>query len=315
MQIQPLADGLQVFAPAKVNLFLRILGRRADGYHELETLMAAIDWFDQLTIEPDPSGELSLTCAWATPQLARISEPIPGGLDNLVLRAAWLLRNWSGTRLGARLRLLKRIPAAAGLGGGSSDAAATLVALSRLWRIDCSRAELEQLAAQLGSDVPFFLAPQGAAVCRGRGEVIEPCVLPRRLPLVIVRPATGLSTPAVYRQYRAAASEAELPQLLTALAGVATGPVAHNLLNDLQAAALSLSPDVSQIRAEMNRLPVLAHQLSGSGSAYFAICRSLEQARRVAGHFRQRGAAVVQVAQTLNGGDAANGPHLELRRI
>src|SRR5579863_7498 len=160
-----------VFAPAKLNLFLKVLEKRADGYHELETLMVSVGLYDTLVLSDDPgvqtddsaevsSGSLRLACYDGGTHAAhrQHARELPSaGPDNLVLRAAQLLREYSGTQRGARIELVKRIPLAAGLAGGSSDAAATLWGLNRLWNLGLSVNELTALASRLGSDIPFFL--------------------------------------------------------------------------------------------------------------------------------------------------------------
>src|SRR3712207_5523703 len=145
---------LVVHAPAKLNLFLEILAKRPDGYHELETLMVSIGLYDTLTFADDRSGRIDLRCAWADAQPSdggAESEGIPVGPDNLVVRAAQLLRDYAGVGRGARIGLVKRIPMAAGLAGGSSDAAATLAGLNRLWQLGLTVGELQGLASRLGS--------------------------------------------------------------------------------------------------------------------------------------------------------------------
>ena len=200
MQIHRSAVEIVVQTPAKLNLFFEVLARRADGYHEVETLMCPIDLFDTLYFKEEPSGKLVLECQWATmmggPQGAGF-DSVPRGPDNLVMRAVELLRRGAGVCRGASLRLVKRIPAAAGLGGGSSDAAAALVAANLAWSLGLSQTELAQAAAQLGSDVPFFLGG-GAAICRGRGQRMEPVGELGPLDFVVVRPPAGLATAAVY---------------------------------------------------------------------------------------------------------------------
>ena len=187
-----------VRAPAKVNLFLEVLRRRPDGYHELATLMTAVSLYDTLLFGDDPSGTVRLRCD--RPDLS-------AGPDNLVCRAAELLRRRTGRDLGAVIRLWKRIPMPAGLGGGSSDAAAALAGLNALWRLGLSRAELAGLGAELGSDVPFFFAAP-AAWCMGRGEKVEPFALGRPLDFVLVSPPVGLSTAEVFRERDAAGRSA-----------------------------------------------------------------------------------------------------------
>src|SRR5438067_5572512 len=178
MIVRPVADGVEVLAPAKLNLFLEVLGRRPDGYHEVESLMVAVDWHDSLTFADDPSGRITLHC----------DDPaLPTGPENLVVRAAERLKAASGTRRGATIVLRKAIPVRAGLAGGSSDAAATLTALDRLWDLRTPPEQLDALAGEIGSDVTFFRhAP--AAVCRGRGERVEPLPPPGALVFVLVCP-------------------------------------------------------------------------------------------------------------------------------
>ncbi|MBV8077309.1 MAG: 4-(cytidine 5'-diphospho)-2-C-methyl-D-erythritol kinase, partial [Planctomycetaceae bacterium] len=171
MIVRPTAEGVEVLAPAKLNLFLEILGRRDDSYHEVESLMVAVDLYDTLTFVEDPSGAITLRCDDPT---------LPTGRDNLVVRAAERLREASGCPRGAAIALRKAIPAQAGLAGGSSDAAATLQALDRLWDLRTPPGRMDALAGALGSDVAFFRRGP-AAVCRGRGERVEAVALPRPL--------------------------------------------------------------------------------------------------------------------------------------
>ena len=161
MIVRPWAEGgVECLAPAKLNVFLEVLGKRADGYHELETLMVVVDLYDTLRVIDDPGGAIALRC----------DDPsLPTGRENLVVRAAERLREASGIERGATIDLLKAIPAQAGLGGGSSDAAAALLALDRLWNLQTPPDRLDALAGEIGSDVAFFLHPP-AALCRGRGE-------------------------------------------------------------------------------------------------------------------------------------------------
>jgi len=161
LETAPSEGGLTVQAPAKVNLTLRVLGRRPDGYHDLESVVAAVTLFDVL--EFSASDDLHLACEGI---------PVSAGEDNLVLRAARLLRTESGTHAGARVRLEKRIPPGRGFGGGSADAAATLVALDALWGLNRTREDLVRLGARVGSDVPFFFGSP-VAILRGRGERLE----------------------------------------------------------------------------------------------------------------------------------------------
>lgn len=281
-------DSLTIQTPAKLNLFLEIAARRADGFHEIETLMVAVGLYDTLRIQPTPTETISLkvTCSGAVlPPHGDQQSEIPEGSDNLVVRAAELLRGATGTSRGACLELHKRIPAAAGLAGGSSDAAAALVGLNRVWRLGLSPSELHDLAGQLGSDVPFFLSAS-AAICRGRGEIVEPFRLPVRLYFVIVRPPTGLPTAEVFRHCRPADCRRGVEDLVGALVKGNLGQAGRRLHNGLLEPAVALNNDVKQLRRIFTKLPVLGHLMSGSGTSYFGICAQRKHARTVAARLK-----------------------------
>lgn len=268
-------------APAKLNLFFEVLGKRADGYHEIESLMCPIDLFDTLYLADDPSGQVRFECIAAGARPAPVwAADVPGDATNLVVRAVELLRQKTGTRRGVDIRLVKRIPTAAGLGGGSSDAAAALCGLNELWDLGLDQPELAAAAAELGSDVPFFLG-DGPALCRGRGECVEPVAGLGRLDFVVVRPAVGLGTAQVYRACRPAAQPQSPGPLLAALRSRSRS-AGRLLLNRLEPAAASLSPEMERLRARLARLDLVGYAMSGSGSAWFGICRHAGQARRLA---------------------------------
>jgi len=310
MHVRPAATHVEVLAPAKINLFLEVLARRADGFHELETLIVAIGLYDSLVFAPRTGSELQLETRWGIGLAAR-SVPgkrpegaahelqhgeIPHGPANLVWRAAELLRERAGIRTGAFIHLLKRIPAAAGLGGASSDAAAALLAGNLAWRLEWPISRLQQLAAELGSDVPFFLGG-GSAVCRGRGEQLEPARVPR-LHQVIVRPPIGLATPHVY----AACRPVERPiGALPLLAALERGdPAAVRLMrNSLMAAAAVVEPAMMrEVEEQMGQQPFIGQQMSGSGSSHFGVCHTARQARRLAARLRARSLGAVFVTTT-----------------
>lgn len=292
--------GLLVWTPAKLNLFLEVLGKREDGYHEIETLMVTVDLYDRLSFEEDPSGEVSLQCELEqgnARQQAEEKSSLPLGSDNLVLQAAQRLRAFSGTRCGAAIRLRKRIPLAAGLAGGSSDAAATLVGLNRLWGLGLSRDALRRLAAELGSDVAFFLYGP-AALCRGRGERVQPIVLPQTLHAVVVCPPRGLSTSDVFRVCQPATEPRSAEALSEALKQGNLANQGNKLLfNRLQTAAEQLCPAVERLRRIFSQLPSWGHQMSGSGSAYFGLFRSRREALRHAAWMRAQSVGRVFVAR------------------
>jgi len=288
MDVHRSAAGVAVRAPAKLNLFFEVLGKRSDGFHEIETLMVPINLFDDLHFQPDATGRISVECRWAG-----LDEPgtsrgdLPAEAENIATRALQLLRRRAGLTAGARVQLLKRIPSAAGLGGGSSDAAAALLAGNAGWQLNWPRRALLPLAAELGSDVPFFLA-RSAAVCRGRGERIEPVDGLGCLDFVLVRPPAGLSTARVYANCRAAQPPQPLEPLVRALAKGDRRLAGRLLYNRLEEAAEPLSPWIGRLKAEFARLDCPA-RMSGSGSSYFGMCRGARHARRVAARLRSRG--------------------------
>ena len=288
-----------VETPAKLNLFFEVLSKRNDGYHEIETLMCPVDLYDTISFTDDSSGQITLACdvdssveysasidcgtgcSGVVSQGSGVGD-LPRDRDNLVWRAADLLRRRVGRDRGAHLHLIKRVPAAAGLGGGSSDAAASLLAANEGWRLGLSRADLMPLAAELGSDVPFFLA-EGPAVCRGRGELIEPVTGFGDLHFVIVYPPVGLSTSEVYAACCAADAPRGVERLLSALQLGDTERAGSLLFNRLQEVAERLSPWIERLSNEFAKLDCLGHGMSGSGSSYFALCRHARHARRIAG--------------------------------
>jgi len=282
MEIHRDAVEIVIQTPAKLNLFFEVLGKRDDGYHEIETLMCPINWYDTLCFRTMPSEELELECQWGSAAGGGSGiDEVPRDGKNLVLQAVNLIRRRTGTKEGARLRLIKRIPTAAGLGGGSSDAAAGLVAANLGWKLGLSRPELASLAAEVGSDVPFFLAG-GPAVCRGRGERIERTHGLGLLNFVVVRPPEGLATAVVYGACRPPVSPRAIQPLLDALLQGNIRQAGCLLFNRLQAAAEQLSPWIGRLGQLLAGEDCLGHGMSGSGTAYFGLFRSALQARRVA---------------------------------
>jgi 4-diphosphocytidyl-2-C-methyl-D-erythritol kinase len=241
-------------APAKLNLFLHITGRRADGYHLLQSAFVLIDWADTLQLEVRQDGAITREDA--------STEVLPA--DDLCVRAARALQVASGCPLGVHIRLEKRIPTQAGLGGGSSDAATCLLGLNRLWNLRLPLSALEQLGLQLGADVPFFLRGRNAWV-EGVGEQITPLELPElaHARFAVLKPALGLSTPAIFghpalkRDSRSAI-----------ISGFAAHPYDFGR-NDLQPVAELLNPQVTQA-LNVLRSQGLAPRMTGSGSAVFA---------------------------------------------
>jgi 4-diphosphocytidyl-2-C-methyl-D-erythritol kinase len=303
---------LTLHAPAKVNLYLRVVRRRPDGYHDLETLMVAIDLYDTLSFAPatgpvpgaDEPHPLRLSISTELPAAgnfetsAASSGPLALGDDNLVLRAARLLREETGTTAGARIHLTKRIPWSAGLAGGSSDAATTLLGLNQLWELGLSLDQLRTLSERLGSDIPFFLSGGTAAICRGRGELIEPVSLGQRLPLVLLKPAVGLSTPRVFQGCTPADPGFGATDLVAELCEGRFDRAARQLYNGLQPAAEALCPDVGDCRRLCESADVFGHLMSGSGTSYFALCASRKHAQTLAARWRQASGCAVWAVST-----------------
>jgi len=294
MRIRRLASSWEICAPAKLNLFLEILRKRDDGFHELQTLMCPIDVFDTLRLEdrPAPSGLGEIACEVRSATSLNAGPAVPADRTNTVVRALEALRQKAGVEHGAKVSLFKRIPAQAGLGGGSSDAAAALIAANFAWNLGYTRAQLMEVAATVGSDVPFFLA-RGWAWCRGRGEIVESVPPMPRLHIVVAHPGVGLSTPAVYKACTPAEAAGERPRsaepLLESLHAGRLSTLGQHLYNRLQPPAQQLVPQVGQLAADFGRLGLVAHQMSGSGTAYFGICRHARHARQAAARLRGRG--------------------------
>ncbi len=311
MYVRRFATHVVILAPAKINLFLEVVARRRDGFHELETVLAPISAYDTLTFTPQVGRDIELKCRWAhglaaqnasppkSPLAARelLFDDLPSGPENLAWKACALLRQRSGAQQGATMELIKRIPAAAGLGGASSDAAAALVAANEAWDLNWPSERLLELAAELGSDVPFFLQ-RGAAIARGRGEKLQ-ATGSSRLNIVLVRPPVGLSTKQVYQQCQPKRDHVGVADLLPALAGGHRSLIGRRLVNDLQAAATKIAPVINKLQSEFNRQHLPGHQMSGSGSSYFGLCRSRRHARRVAARLRSRNIGTVITAATI----------------
>ncbi len=293
-------QSLVIRAPAKLNLFLEIFGRRPDGFHELETLMVTVGIYDTLTFTEEVSGEIRLRCFGSTAEASdgTLTDEVPDGRENLVFRAAELLRKQAGVDRGVSIELNKRIPVAAGLAGGSSDAAATLAGLNRLWQLGLTASDLGQLASQLGSDVGFFLGKTSAAVCRGRGELVDPIVVPAGMHFVIARPAGGLSTALVYKSCRPSPQPTNCQRLVECLRQGRLDGVGRHFRNALQAPAEQLNSDVTMLKTFFSKQPVLGHMMTGSGSAYFALCANRRQSERLAARLRAEKRCRAFVAQS-----------------
>jgi 4-diphosphocytidyl-2-C-methyl-D-erythritol kinase len=258
-------------AYAKINLTLDVLGRRADGYHELVSVMQTVGLADSLAFGALPDGETAFFC----------DVPALNGADNLVYRAVQVLREATGCRRGVRIELQKQTPMQGGLGGGSSDAACVLRTLNARWSLGLSQTRLTKLAARLGSDVPFFVLG-GTALVEGRGERVTPLPDLPGLWLVLLKPPIAVSTPAVFRaltpdEYTDGQATARLAQTLRG-GGM---PPLDGLVNALEARVCQDYPAVAESRAAFLQAGARMIRMSGSGPTLFALFPSLREAQPV----------------------------------
>jgi 4-diphosphocytidyl-2-C-methyl-D-erythritol kinase len=271
---------LTIKAPAKINWFLEILGKRPDGYHEIATVMQTIDLFDEIRVEDDVSGEITLTCN------IDLGDP----RQNLVYRAAELLRDLHAPTMGARIHLTKRIPHGAGLGGGSSDAANALIALNRQWGLDLCNGVLQNLVSRVGSDCAFFIEG-GTAICTGRGEIVEQIPDIVGVDLVVLYPEDVCPTPKVYAQLAGHLTyeprDCYLFHDLTNIAGVSD--LIGLVFNRLQEPALRVSARLRKVwDVTTQEVDVLVRFVSGSGSSIAFLMPSREAAVGLAESLTQR---------------------------
>lgn len=297
-QVIPHEHGWMIHTPAKLNLFFELLRKREDGYHEIESLMVPISLCDTLVLEHDGTSTepLCLDCR-TFPSNRRSGEVIPTDDRNLVWRAVQAVRRIRELPFGLNVTLFKRIPSQAGLGGGSSDAAAMLLLLDQAFDLELNQAELWALASSLGSDVPFFLTPV-AQIARGRGEILVPIQGLPRLHCVVIAPSVGLPTPAVYGRSRVPEQPHQLEPLLAALHAGASS-FKGLLWNSLEPAAREMSSDIERIAKAVAESGALGQLMSGSGSSYFGLYRSARAAARAANFLRGFGLGqVFQVSST-----------------
>lgn len=278
-----LSVGARILAPAKVNLSLRVRGVRSDGYHEIESLFVAVSLYDILSVlDFRPLGPEAATKI----QVVTDRADVPDGVANLAHRAAASFAEASGRRFALSLRVEKRIPAGAGLGGGSSDAAAVLLALNASFGRPLSAKELLATAAALGADVPFFLGASPAWV-RGIGERLDPYAGPVPLHLVLCGDGRVLSTRDVFAMYDASLTIGGVESSLADPAG-ADGVLAE-FGNDLEHAAIRLHPGILAVKRELSRRGASKVMMTGSGSVVFGVVATREEAVRLASDLRTVG--------------------------
>ena len=264
-ETMPATASLAVAAPAKINLYLRVRRRRADGYHDLDSWMQRIALFDRLAISLRSTPEITL----------KVDDGrLPGDATNLVWRAAAAFFNachLAGkiSDTGADIFLEKNIPLAAGLGGGSSDAAATLLGLNRLCGFPLTASALAELGLSLGADVPFFLFPAPAAFAGGVGEILRPAPVLQGYSLVLVNPGFAVSTKEVFSRLSLTEETKKTKKASLVVDGSACD--ADSLVNDLEAVALAMHPEISRIKDRLLALGAIAALMSGSGPTVFAL--------------------------------------------
>jgi len=273
---------------AKINLYLDVLGRRRDGYHDIETIFQTVSLSDELHFTEASSG-VALVCS--TPELDSTE-------SNLVHRAAVLLQERTGCSQGARIDLTKRIPIAAGLAGGSGNAAATLVALNSLWDLRLSYANLRALALELGSDVPYCLAGGTVAATR-RGEEMAPLVPLPDTWFVLLHPAIAISASRVYNSLRLRYSierafAGRTPRFRNAIRSLACGEFANVVFNRMEEPVFAGHPQFGEAKNRLLDAGCIAAAMSGSGSTLFGVCKSKSHAMRVAETFPDYKTSVVR---------------------
>ena len=275
-------------APAKLNLFLHVTGRRADGYHLIETVFELIDWADTIDLRLREDGAI-----------VRV-DPLPGvpADQDLAMRAARLLARRSGTRLGVEISVDKRLPIGGGLGGGSSDAATTLLALNRLWALGWPAARLADVALELGADVPFFIRGR-SAYATGIGERLRPLALPPRW-YVILTPARGVATASVF-----GAPELTRDTKPLKISGLSRGRQVFRGRNDLQPVVVARHPEVARaleaLRQAARAVGIDARlaRMTGSGACVFLPVCSEHDAARVRSRLEGRPEGAIAVARSL----------------
>lgn len=281
---------IRLLAPAKVNLTLRVLGRREDGYHDIESLVQKISIYDRITIWESDEPGIHLTC----------SDPsLPTGPDNLAYQSAQLIMEFSRIpEKGISIHLEKAIPHGSGLGGGSSDAASILMGLNTLWKLSMTREGMAELAQEIGSDVPLFLYPSPSLIT-GRGERVEPSPILVNATFVVVFPGISISTKWVYSNFRLTKETDKYTISGSYRTAGRVLPPEHwqgLLVNDLEKAVTKSHPEVGRCREDLLRAGARASLMSGSGSAVFGLFEDKLTAEKAVTRFRESGFQTTRIA-------------------
>lgn len=281
---------ITINTPAKINFALKVTGQREDGYHELEMVMQTIGIYDTVTLTPSLSGEISLNVVF---DQESERHGIPSGPKNLAYRAAALLKHEFNVKSGLKIRLAKRIPSSAGLGGGSSDAAAVLKGANHLWKLGLTNSELEKRGALIGADVPFFIRG-GCSLVSGIGEKVTPLSRFPMLPIVVVKPPLDISTAWVYNMYDRMMQtsqdlfERDINKVVDAIQTRNDAVIPECMFNDLEHVVKHFHPEIDEISRQLIDLNALGALMSGSGSAVFGIFADENTAYNAAGRLNQK---------------------------
>lgn len=264
-------ESISLKSPAKINLYLRVIQKRKDGFHNIETIFERINLFDTLKLKKNKTNQIRIFCR---------HPDLPKNSSNLCFKAARLLKQEFSLKQGVDIRLTKRIPLRAGLGGGSSNAAFVLLGLNKLWDLNLTKKELSRLAAKLGSDVAFFVSQERFALGRGRGEKISSLKGIKPLWHILVVPRLRLLTRKVYEKLnlKLTKNKVNVNILIHALRKNSVRLLKRSLMNDLEETAFKIQPSLLKIKDKLKGLNIEGVALSGSGSALFALVNSPRQA-------------------------------------
>lgn len=272
---------ISLLSPAKLNLFLRVVDKRPDGYHNLLTLFERIDLCDELRFVLNKSGDIRIFC----------DHPgVPAGPENLVYKTAELLKNDFALQDGVDVTIRKRIPVAAGLGGGSSNAATALLGLNRLWKLSLTKKQFLSYARTIGSDVPFFLYDCSWALGRERGDRVRKLSLNTKLWHILIVPTIPMYSREVFRgvNLRLTKKKDDVNILIRALRKNDLEKAGHFLLNDLETRILELAPDLGRLKTKLLDFKPQGIAFSGSGPSLYGITRSRKEAEEIQSAFQRR---------------------------
>ncbi|MEW5894274.1 MAG: 4-(cytidine 5'-diphospho)-2-C-methyl-D-erythritol kinase [Candidatus Omnitrophota bacterium] len=268
-------------SPAKLNLFLRVINKRPDGYHNLQTLFERINLFDDLYFSTVKSGDITISC----------DHPhVPCGPGNLIYKIADYIKSTYGLKYGVHVKLNKRIPVAAGLAGGSSNAATTLIALNKLWKLGLKKARLIEIGNMFGSDIAFFLHDCSWALGEGRGEIISPLDIKSKIDHILVVPKKKMSTPKVYQalNLKLTNKKDNVNILIHSLKEKDIVKSSQFLFNDLEHSILTIDPKLDVVKKRLKSLENKGVSFSGSGPSLFGLTKSNQEAKDLCDALKKR---------------------------